>query len=151
MRSCGFKIWYCKKTAYVLFSSFGFINVTFLSLIHVALMRKRLIGSVLWRHVVVVAPWCSVVLWCRGVVIITTTQLHSTKPEFCAGSNPARSLSEIRDGKDLWQWSRLEARPNAFRRSTIPQKQFIIITIIIGSIRTNWRSIPYLVRQSYCH
>ena len=69
----------------------------------------------------------------RGVVIITTAQLHSTKPElrFCAGSNPARGVSEIRDSEDLWQWSRLEIRLNAFRRSTIPQKQFIIIIIII--------------------
>ena len=67
--------------------------------------------------------------WHRGVVVITTTQLHSTKPElgFCAGSNPARGVSEIHDGEDLWQWSRLEIRLNAFRRSTIPQKQFIII------------------------
>ena len=36
-------------------------------------------------------------------------------------------MSEIRDGEDLWQWSRLEIRLAAFRRSTIPQKQFIII------------------------
>ena len=35
-----------------------------------------------------------------------TTQLHSTKPElrFCAGSNTARVVSEIRDGEDLRQW-----------------------------------------------
>ena len=60
-------------------------------------------------------------------MVITTAQLHSSKPElrFCAGSNPARGVSEIRDGEDLWQWSRLEIRLNAFRRSTIPQKQFI--------------------------
>ena len=39
----------------------------------------------------------------RGVVVTTTAQLHSTKPElrFCAGSNPACSVSEIRDGEDL--------------------------------------------------
>ena len=39
-----------------------------------------------------------------GVVFITTAQLHSTKPElrFCAGSNPARGVSDIRDGEDLW-------------------------------------------------
>ena len=57
-------------------------------------------------------------------MVITTAQLHSTKPElrFCAGSNPARGVSEIRDGEDLWQWSLLEIRLNAFRRSTIPQK-----------------------------
>ena len=39
-----------------------------------------------------------------GVVFITTAQLHSTKPElrFCAGSNPARGVSDIRDGENLW-------------------------------------------------
>ena len=42
-------------------------------------------------------------LWCRVVVVIVTAQLHSTKPElrFCAGSNPARDVSEVRDGEDL--------------------------------------------------
>ena len=37
------------------------------------------------------------------VVVITTAQLHSTNPEFrfCAGSNPACGVSEIRDGEDL--------------------------------------------------
>ena len=41
--------------------------------------------------------------WCYGVVVITTPQLHSTKPElgFCAGSNFARDVTEIRDGQDL--------------------------------------------------
>ena len=41
--------------------------------------------------------------WHRGVVVITTAQLHSTKPElrFCAGSNPARGVSGICDGEDL--------------------------------------------------
>ena len=39
----------------------------------------------------------------QGVVVINTAQLHSTKPElkFCAGSNPARGMSEILDGEDL--------------------------------------------------
>ena len=71
--------------------------------------------------------------WHHGVVVITTTELHSTKPwlRFCTGSNPACGMSEICDGKDLWQWSRLEIRLHAFRRSTIPQKQLIIIIIII--------------------
>ena len=42
-------------------------------------------------------------MWLRGVAVITTAQLHSTKPElrFCAGSNPIRGVSEIRDGEDL--------------------------------------------------
>ena len=41
--------------------------------------------------------------WRRGIVVITTAQLHSTKPElrFCAGSNPACGVSEICDGEDL--------------------------------------------------
>ena len=41
--------------------------------------------------------------WRRGVVVITTAQLHSTKPELrlCASSNPARGVSQIRDGEDL--------------------------------------------------
>ena len=93
-------------------------------------------------------------LWRRGVVVITTAQLYSTKPElrlpdnmtvapwcsgchycklystkpelrFCAGSNPAPNVWEIRDGEDLWQWYRLKISLNAFRRSTIPQKQLI--------------------------
>ena len=38
-------------------------------------------------------------------------------------------VSEIRNGEDLWQWSRLEIRLNAFRQLTISQKQFIIIFI----------------------
>ena len=41
-------------------------------------------------------------------------------------NKPARGVSEIRDGGDLWQWSRLKIRLNAFRRSTILQKQFTI-------------------------
>ena len=57
---------------------------------------------------------------------ITVAQLHSIKPEvrFCAGSNPTYSMSEICNGENLWQWSRLEIRLNAPLRSTISQKQF---------------------------
>ena len=62
---------------------------------------------------------------------ITTAQLHSTKPvlRLGAGLNLARGVSDIRDGEDLRQWSRLEIRLNAFRQSIIPQEQFIIIII----------------------
>ena len=47
--------------------------------------------------------------WRRSVVVITTAQLHSTKSELrlCAGSKPARDVSEIRNVEDLRQWSRL--------------------------------------------
>ena len=36
-------------------------------------------------------------LWRRGVVVITTAQLHSVKPEltFCTGLDPARGLSLV--------------------------------------------------------
>ena len=74
---------------------------------------------------------CTIVLWHRGVVVITTPQLNSTNPElrFCADSNPARGVTEIRDAEGLWQWSRLKLKLSVFRRSTIPQKQFINISI----------------------
>ena len=66
---------------------------------------------------------CGAVLWHRGAVVTTTAQLHSTKPELrlCGGSNPASGVSEICDDENLWQWSRLEIRLHAFRRSNIPQ------------------------------
>ena len=58
-------------------------------------------------------------------MVITTEQFHSPIPEhrFYTGSNPAQGMSQIPDGEDLWQWSRLEIRLNVFRRSNIPQKQ----------------------------
>ena len=67
-------------------------------------------------------------LFAITVVVITTAQLHSTKPDlrFWADSNPARGVWEIGNGEDLWQCSGLEIRLNVFRQSTIPQKQFII-------------------------
>ena len=76
-----------------------------------------------WEPQKAVAFKVLIVTQANGAVVIITTQLHSRKPEvrFCAGSNPARGVSEIRDGEDLWQWSRLEIRLNAFRRSAIPQ------------------------------
>ena len=48
----------------------------------------------------------------RGVVVITATQFHLTKPELrsCAGSNPTRGVSEICDGENIWECSRLEIR-----------------------------------------
>ena len=40
--------------------------------------------------------------WHYDVVVITTAQLHSTKPKLrhCAGSNPARGVSEILEAPD---------------------------------------------------
>ena len=64
--------------------------------------------------------------WRHDAVVITTAQLHSTKPElrFCPGSNPARGVLKIRDNEVFWQWSWLEIRLNVFLLSTMPQKQF---------------------------
>ena len=43
------------------------------------------------------------VIVATGVVVITTAQFHSAKPQlrFCAGLNPSRGVSEICDGEDL--------------------------------------------------
>ena len=85
-----------------------------------------------WLGVAVIttAPSCSVALACSGYHYCTT----KLKLRFCTGSNPALKVWEIRDGEDLWQWSRLKIRLNTFRRSTIPLKQLIII---IGLLRNH--------------
>ena len=53
-------------------------------------------------------------------LVFTTPQLHSIKPElrFCAGSNPPRGVSEIRDGEDLW---RLVSAGNKVKTSFVGQ------------------------------
>ena len=74
------------------------------------------------------------------MVVITTAQFH--QPSLNSGSaqvqNPARGLSEIRDGEDLWQWIRLNIRLNTFFRSNIPQKQ------LSSSSWTKWTVSYYL-------
>ena len=70
--------------------------------------RNRRIGNIGWC---LCSKTCDAMitetesLCCKegGVVVIATAQLHSTKPElrFWAGSDPARGVSEIRDGEDL--------------------------------------------------
>ena len=56
-------------------------------------------------------------------------KIYLSKPElrFCPGLNPPCGVLEIRDGEGHWQWSQLEIRLNFFRRSTIPENQFINI------------------------
>ena len=75
-------------------------------------------------------------LWTWSVVF--SLSLHLNKPElrFCPGLNPARGVSEISDGEDLWQWSRLEKGLHVFRRSTIPQNKFIILYT-----KTQWKKL----------
>ena len=60
-------------------------------------------------------------------MVITTAELQSTKPglRLSAGSSPARGVSKIQDGEDLWQCSRLEIRLNAFRQSTVTPNKII--------------------------
>ena len=63
-------------------------------------------------------------LWHHGVVVINTVQLRLPIPKirFCAGSNPGGSLAMVPDG----------SRAKLFKvRSTLPEKQFIIIYNII--------------------
>ena len=51
-------------------------------------------------------------IWRHFVVVATKAQFHSTKSvlKFYTSSNPARGVSEICDGENPWQWSRLEIR-----------------------------------------
>ena len=60
----------------------------------------------------------------RCVVVITTAQLRSTKPElmFCASSNPACDVSEVCNVEKLRQWSRMEIKLNLFHWPAISQK-----------------------------
>ena len=69
----------------------------------------------------------------RGVAVLATAQLYSAKPEirFCTGSVPARGVSEICDGENHWQWSRLEISLHVLRRLTTLQKDFIIFIVML--------------------
>ena len=49
----------------------------------------------------IVAPWCSDYHY-------YTRSFNETWSQFLRRFNPARSVSDIRDDEDLWQWSRLE-------------------------------------------
>ena len=95
--------------------------------------RSENISEIFWMSTVssvyALCPWGKTCpLWSSGEVVIIIEQFQSTKPEprFWAGSNPVRGVLEIRDGEDVWQWSWLEIKLNAFCVSTISQKQFII-------------------------
>ena len=57
-------------------------------------------SSILQRKYITAEKVQSKTLW---RVVVTTAQLHSIKPElrFCAGSNPACGVSEIRNAEDL--------------------------------------------------
>ena len=66
---------------------------------------------------------------CHGLVVITTAQLHLTKPglRFRAGPNHILSMPDICDRENLWQWFWLKIRHKTFHWSNISQKQIIIV------------------------
>ena len=73
-----------------------------------------------------VTPWCSNYQYCTTSFNKVWTQvLHRFKSFY--------GVSEICDVENFWQWSQLlEIKLNAFLRSTILQKQFIIIVICLN-------------------
>ena len=77
--------------------------------------------------------------WSCDVVVITTAQLNSTKAGLVLHRlNPACNMSDIHNDDGLWQCPQSKIRLNLFRWSTIPQKQFIIISssfIVITILR----------------
>ena len=77
------------------------LGILFSILVNAVYVAKLLISGIVPSISVIYIIIC--LTRCLGVVVITAAQLHSTKPElrFCAGSNPARGVSEIRDGEDL--------------------------------------------------
>ena len=100
------QVFYCKFAAYFRTSFYKnifegllllyFTHFTYHLSLHIHPLidpQKQLLGNLLRRS----SPTRS------GVVVITTAQLHLTKPEFrfCASLNPARGVSEIRNGEDL--------------------------------------------------
>ena len=78
--------------------------------------------------------------WYRGVVVITTTELHLTRTElFCTGSNLTCSKLDVIDGGNLPQWPQMEIRYNPFRWSTTLLKQIIAIIILLLKFAINLR------------
>ena len=64
-------------------------------------------------------------------MVITTAQLHSTKPElrFWAGLNPACGVSEIRDGED---WKRLTPSVgNLYHKNSSSSSPFSLSSAIV--------------------
>ena len=60
-------------------------------------------------------------------MIITAVYLHPKKSELrlSTGINPTRSIFEICNNENLWQWSWLDLRLNAFSWLTTPSNNFI--------------------------
>ena len=63
--------------------------------------------------------------------LLTTAQIHSTKSElrFCIGSNPARSMSKIRDGEDTTKKFTKTIQNWIFARQRTRDKNYCIVII----------------------
>ena len=133
----------CCYTLYANFDCICFFHELFMVAVNTLLsillgLLSALCLSLCWFSNV--SPWCSGYHCC-------TTSFNKAWIRFCAGSYPARGVSEIRYGEDLLQCSRLEIRLNNFRRSSIRQKQFIIIIIIIIIIIEYIKTPPEILRK----
>ena len=83
-------------------------------------------------------------------MIITTVQLHLANSEFrfCAGSNPHRCVSEICDGQNLGQWSRVEIRCKQLSSVNYNTKQFIINGLIVFKLTRDFNhSAKYILNR----
>ena len=79
----------------------------------------------------ILAPWCSGYHSC-------TTLFDNLKSSFSTDSNPSCAVSEVCNGESLLKRFPLEIRLSTFRWSTIPQKQFIIISLYENQFKQNW-------------
>ena len=73
-------------------------------------------------------------LWCSGYHYCTTSFNKAWSQVLRRFKSCSQHFGDSQ-WWDLWQWLLLEIRLNAFRWSTIPQKQFFIIIIIIVRIK----------------
>ena len=69
-------------------------------------------------------------MWRRGVVVITTAQLPSTKPELMLTVCWRFAMVRISSSGPGWKQG-----VNAFFQSTVPQNQFIIVTSSIEATK----------------
>ena len=79
--------------------------------------------------------------WCRGYHYCTSS-FNKAWTKVLRRFKSCSWRVGVRDGEDLWQWSRLEIGLNVFRQSSIPQKQFIIIIIILKYLGQWFFNIP---------
>ena len=105
---------------FILFFKFWLLNSTLWNFC----FKKGTISRAVFRTLSIlkiVVPRCSAYHYCTSSFNKVWTQA-------------LRRFKSCLGRVDLWQWSQLEIRLNVFRRSTIPQKQFIIIKHLRWSV-----------------